>query len=293
MPGPTIATAVVALASLGGGDRALGAGVSAGPAAAQPMEDHARLRFVAPTRGLVAGDTNYLGLLFDIDPEWHIYWDGVNDSGFAPSADWTAPPGVEVGEIVWPAPKRYLGPGNVLDHIYEEQVLLLVPVEVPRDARVGQQMTFRAQVEWLVCKEMCLPGFGDVRLTLPVVAAGSDNPATEFADEFEAAWARVPLEEALHDDPRVRIHLSGTTVQVDAQGARRLSYYPQSEAARIAEPVRRGVSTDGHLRLQRSPFDRGLVSRDPVVRFVVEADFGGDEPPLLIRVDRPLSELGG
>lgn len=288
MLGPTIAAALV-LASLGSGDRAsMESGV-----VAQPTEEHARLRLVAPTRGLVAGDTNYLGLLFDIDPEWHIYWDGLNDSGFAPNADWTAPPGVEVGEIIWPAPHRYVAPGDVLDHVYEERVLLLVPVEVPRGARAGSMLTFRAQTEWLVCKDVCLPGFGDVRLTLPVVEAGSDNAPTEFAGEFEAAWARVPLDGAVLDDPRVRVRLSGSSVEIDAQGARRLSYYPQNEAARIEEPIRRGVSTNGHLRLRRSPYDRGSVSRDPVVRFVIEADFGGDEPPLIVRVERPLSELGG
>jgi thiol:disulfide interchange protein DsbD len=277
------------------------AAVAAWPvvAAAQPggrpdVEEPApaSVRLVSRHTQLVPGDTNYLGLLFDIEDGWHIYWNGINDSGFAPTAEWNAPRGVEVGPIQWHAPHRYIAPGELLDHVYEGQTLLLVPVHVPADAAPGSIMTFRATVDWLVCKEACLPGNADLRISLQVASDDLMPPETEFGDAFDASLARVPVALA-EAGGAVTIRVQPGSVEVDAPGAREVCYYPQSEAARAQDLLRRGKSTQGRLRLSLDPRNRGAVARDPVVRFVVEATYGGDEPPVLILVEEPLSELGG
>lgn len=284
-----------------GGFGAVGAavvasGAAAFPATAQPRgggpPEPAKVRLVSAEGALRPGDTNYLGLLFDIEDGWHIYWNGVNESGFAPTVAWTAPNGVEVGPILWHAPHRYIGPGNLLDHIYEGQTLLLVPVEVPADARPGSLLTFRAEVDWLVCKEACLPGYADLRITLPVADPAMDVLPTEFAGAFASSWERVPVPFS-EASSAIDVRVTRDSVEVDAPGARIVSYYPQSEAARAESLLRRGQSTERRLRLRLAPADRGAVVRDPVVRFVVEASYPGEELPVLLLVERPLSELGG
>ena len=49
--------------------------------------EHARMTLIAETDAAVPGATLWLALDFVIDDEWHIYWPGHNDSGFAPQ--WT------------------------------------------------------------------------------------------------------------------------------------------------------------------------------------------------------------
>lgn len=266
------------------------------PAGAQPTRSgppqHARVRLVAPTGALQPGETNYLGLLFDIDDGWHIYWDGVNDSGFAPTVTWTAPSGMEPGPILWHAPHRHIAPGDILDHIYEGQTLLLVPVDIPTDATPGELLTFRAQVDWLVCREVCLPGNADLRITLPIAPPGADVLPTEFADVFAASLARVPAP-WVEGESALKIRVSRGTIEVDAPEARTVSYYPQSEAARADDLLHRGQSTEQRLRLRLAPSDRGAVAADPVIRFVIEAEYPGEESPVCVLVERPLSELGG
>lgn len=269
----------------------------AGDMAGQPgrgRPEPSKVRLVSAESALRPGEMNDLGLLFDIDEGWHIYWAGVNDSGLAPSAQWVVPPGVEMGSIQWPAPHRYVAPGGILDHIYEGQVLLLVPIFVPEEA-AGQMLTFAAEVDWLVCKDSCVPGYASVRLSIPVGAisdTGGQPEVTEYSDAFEAARARLP-DEYVESDSIVKIRVARGTVEIDAPGARTVSYYPQSEASRAENLLQRGQSGEQRLRLRLAPFDRAALAKDPVIRFVVEAEYPGEESPVLVIVEKPLSELGG
>src|SRR5438270_11367645 len=38
----------------------------------------------------------HVGLLFDLEPGWHVYWTNAGDSGEPPSGKWTVPAGVTV-----------------------------------------------------------------------------------------------------------------------------------------------------------------------------------------------------
>jgi thiol:disulfide interchange protein DsbD len=50
------------------------------------------------------GDSMRLGLKFDLEPGWHIYWQNPGDSGGPPEAAWTLPPGMMATGFEWPAP---------------------------------------------------------------------------------------------------------------------------------------------------------------------------------------------
>src|ERR1700751_1961334 len=53
----------------------------------------------------------HVGRLFDLKPDWHVYWTNAGDSGEPPAVKWTLPEGVTVGPLQFPAPKRLpLGP---------------------------------------------------------------------------------------------------------------------------------------------------------------------------------------
>lgn len=269
-----------------------GAMIESQPGRGRP--EPSTVRLVSAEKALRPGEINELGLLFTIDEGWHIYWSGVNDSGLAPSASWTLPRGIEIEPIRWPAPHRYIAPGGILDHIYETQALLIVPVFIPEDA-AGTTLAFAAEVDWLVCKEACVPGYAQVRLTMPVAEIGvseGEAVATEHAAAFEAARARLP-DPYIESDSAVKVRVTRGVVEIDAPGARTVSYYPQSEAARAEDLLQRGQSGEQRLRLRLAPYDRAALAKDPVIRFVVEAEYPGEESPVLVIVEKPLSELGG
>src|SRR5689334_8947835 len=41
----------------------------------------------------------HVGLLFDLEPGWHVYWTNAGDSGEPPTMKWTLPAGVTVGPL--------------------------------------------------------------------------------------------------------------------------------------------------------------------------------------------------
>ena len=136
------------------------------------------------------GQTFWLGLRFDLIPDWHVYWRNPGDSGEAPRVAWTLPSGWQAGNIRWPVPKR-IAVGPLVNYGYEDTVTLLVPITVPPDASPQRQgIRIAADVSWLVCKEECIPQDGRIGVALTVV----DREATAQHDRFEPVRASWPVE---------------------------------------------------------------------------------------------------
>lgn len=129
-------------------------------------------QLVSEVSHVYPGETITVGLHQRIAPHWHTYWSNPGDSGTATSMDWTLPEGVVAGDIQWPAP-HYFAVGPVGNYGYENNVTLLVPITVPSTVQPGASLPLSAKVNWLVCKDICIPQQATLRLDLPVVAKGS------------------------------------------------------------------------------------------------------------------------
>jgi thiol:disulfide interchange protein DsbD len=159
------------------------------------------------------GQTLWLGLRFDLIPDWHVYWRNPGDSGEAPRVEWSLPDGWQAGEIHWPVPER-IPVGPLVNYGYEDSVTFLVPVSVPAAPAAGNGTPglIQADLSWLVCKVECIPQDGQVSLQLPVGQAG---PAS--ADRFEPVRATWPVElpgQAHYETTAsgLALHVSGTAL---------------------------------------------------------------------------------
>jgi thiol:disulfide interchange protein DsbD len=162
------------------------------PAAAQidsAPKVHARL--IAEESAVVPGQTVTVALEQDIRPGWHTYWRNPGEAGEPTEIVWTLPSGWHAGPIAWPYPKE-LPVGPLMDYGYEGRPWLLVDVTVPKDAKPGTTATLRAAVDWLVCKEICVPE--NATLTLPLtISAAPAKPDPKLAEQFAAARALLPV----------------------------------------------------------------------------------------------------
>ena len=145
---------------------------------------------MAERDALTPGDTLILGVSFTIEKDWHLYGNAANDTGYPIHVTPKLPPGYVALDLLWPAPKRHISPGDILDHVYEERVTLLLPVVVPADARIGDRVELKAHLDWLVCRDLCLPESADVAVRLPVRAIAAPNMAA--APLFAETRARLP-----------------------------------------------------------------------------------------------------
>jgi DsbC/DsbD-like thiol-disulfide interchange protein len=128
---------------------------------------HGKVELIAEENAVVPGRSLWVGLRFELEKDWHIYWVNPGDSGQPPRVQWTLPAGFRAGEIEWPSPKR-LGTASVVDYGHEDEVLLMAPIEPPANLNPGGAATLGADVQWLVCREICLPERAHLSLSLPI-----------------------------------------------------------------------------------------------------------------------------
>ncbi len=125
-------------------------------AIARPVLDELGLRDVA----------ELIAVRHRIDPHWHIYWRNPGETGL-PTRLSVKTEGVEPGEVLFPAPERFVAEGGQVSFGWDNEVVLFVPLKSPASA-----LTIESR--WLACKESCVPGRSEATL-----AAGeaADDPS--------------------------------------------------------------------------------------------------------------------
>ncbi len=159
------------------------------PPVAPATANHTRLTLLADSAAVQPRRAIRLGLLFDLDPHWHIYWINPGDSGEPPGVTWRLPTGFQAGDLEWPVPER-LSNGPLTDYGYQNTVLLMSEVRVP--AGISEpKVNFAADVHWLVCSDVCITAKTSVSLDLPVQRATSKRESRS-AGLFRAAQQALP-----------------------------------------------------------------------------------------------------
>jgi DsbC/DsbD-like thiol-disulfide interchange protein len=246
-------------------------------------------RLVCEETALEPGTTARLGILLQIAPEWHLFWDGCNDTGYPITVTPELPEGFHARPIEWPAPRRILSPGDILDHVYEGRVLLILPVDVPADLPPGADVSLGARLEWVSCHDACEIGGDSVSIRLPVVAHaanGSSNAAaagrakSESAPLFAETRARVPVgaggevaEWTWNDD----------TLVVTAPGAKWMAFYPQSACESFVDLVTDSMKEAPRLELRTRAVDGKRVP----VRGVLEIRLADSTSPRWVQLSAP------
>jgi thiol:disulfide interchange protein DsbD len=129
---------------------------------------HGTVELIARNQWIAAGHTLDLGLRFQLEKGWHIYWVNPGDSGEPPRVKWQLPAGLTAGSMEWPTPRR-LESSSIVDYGYEDAVLLIVPMHAEAGLAAQPPARLGAEVRVLVCShEMCIPGKAQLSLALPV-----------------------------------------------------------------------------------------------------------------------------
>ena len=166
-----------------------GASAFAGSSSADVAHLHVQL--VVPEAALSAGESADAGFYFKLEKGWHVYWKNAGDSGEPPRVRWTLPDGVTAGAFQFPAPKR-LPLGPLMDFGYEDEVLFPLTLDVAKSAKPGPA-TLHAKVDWLVCREVCIPGKAELEKAIPIAdhagAPGVNGPDAEI---YKRLLNRVP-----------------------------------------------------------------------------------------------------
>ena len=165
----------------------LAAGLPAFAASNSADVAHLHVQLVVPNQNLNTGTPVNAGLYFKLESGWHVYWKNAGDSGEPPHIQWTLPAGITTSAMQFPAPQR-LPLGPLMDFGYENEVLFPFTVKAAANAKPGS-VVLHAKVDWLVCREVCIPGKAELDQNVNVVSgAPVVNPSSPADQEL---WNRL------------------------------------------------------------------------------------------------------
>jgi len=259
-------------------------------------DQHVEAKLIADHSTVAPGRTFRIGVQYTIDPHWHIYWRNPGDAGTPTDFSIKKDPLLTVGPLMWPAPIRFETPGPIINFGYEERVLLWRDVTLSAEAKPGSELKLEGASDWLMCKELCIPGETTIELTLKV---GSEPAKSDAWDQFEAARAATPTshEVAAWDgsiEPlKLTAKVEGSTVSV--AGDVPVGYDPASvhlypwpgspiEAARPKSVTSGATQFSFDLPIKRL---KGAKGKEPAPIVTIVVPGLGDKPALSYDVTLP------
>lgn len=127
---------------------------------------YAEVELVSDVLSVQPGKPFFVGLHIKMDDGWHNYWENPGDSGMATRIEWQLPEGFTAGTIQWPYPKRFVDSG-LASYGYAGEEFLLTEV-MPAPTIAAKEVVVTANVSWLSCREICVPGKAVLSLPLPI-----------------------------------------------------------------------------------------------------------------------------
>jgi len=224
---------------------------------------HVRFRIISEHKELTPGSTETLGLVFTMDPQWHVYYKGAPGGGNPPSIDEASlPKGYSLGEIQWPAPKRYVAPGGIYDSVYEEEITLLVPLTVPASAAPGDKAKIGLKLNWLECSDVCVFGQGEDTKTISVGGADSKPARSPDASLIDKSRSLLPKPWPTEG---ASAELRDGVLTIQVPGAERLEFYPGPECSDIKGADLATIAKSETMTIRFEGANKDQASADGVV----------------------------
>jgi thiol:disulfide interchange protein DsbD len=194
--------------------------------------------------GVQIGKTFWLGLQLQHTSEWHTYWRNPGDSGLPTQLEFKLPPGLEVGPVLWPLPKK-LSAGTLTNYGFEGDALLAVAVKVTSSyrAQINGQLPVQLHANWLVCRLECIPQEGD--FTMQFASQSS------FAPHAQAFTTLLKQQPTQLDAPQKTARFEGDFLIASVEGlppswaGQKLTIFP-------TDPELLESSTDQHALAEQS-----------------------------------------
>jgi thiol:disulfide interchange protein len=220
-----------------------------GPVKAQ----HLTAELVTLSPSIAPGGTLQAGLVITLEEHWHVYWINAGDSGEPPKITWTLPAGITTGPMQFPIPSR-LPLGPLMDFGYEDTVAFPVLLSAAKTVKPGP-VHLDAQVNWLVCREVCIPGKAHLGLNLTVDPAATSATPARPVGALGTALTLLPKPLP----PSMRYSVVGgktdfvaTLVTGDAESDAEFYPFDQEQIVNAADQIAEVIPNGIRIRIKRS-----------------------------------------
>lgn len=191
-----------------------GLAVAAGGGAAWAGElRHSEVRLL---QGEFADGEWSAGVQIDLAEGWKTYWRMPGEAGIAPEFDWSGSRNVADVVVRWPAPGRYHdASGETVGYAHRVVFPLTVLPENP-----SEPVDLALELDYAVCKDICVPGRVELRRTLvqrPAMSSVEAALVRQFEAQVPRYWADgLAVERVLAEEtagaPVLAVELTGQAV---------------------------------------------------------------------------------
>jgi DsbC/DsbD-like thiol-disulfide interchange protein len=119
-------------------------------------------------------DEFYIGIEFDMEPGWYIYWENPGDAGIPVDFRWELPEGYTAGEPIYTTPQRFDTQG-LISFGFKDHTIILTKVTPPQTIDETEPALIRARLSWMVCKESCIIENGTAEIDIRTAKAATEK----------------------------------------------------------------------------------------------------------------------
>jgi suppressor for copper-sensitivity B len=171
--------------------------------------DQTSVRLIAARSSIGDNQDVQLGLQFKMKKGWKIYWRSPGDAGFPPSLNWQKSENLEKTDFGWPLPSRFQVSGlQTLG--YKKEVVFPITAKVKDPT---QPLKLRANLNYLVCDDICIPYKTDVSFDLP--AGTTVDRMSENYHLITQYAAKIPGDGTAHNLSIESVETTGSFTEVE------------------------------------------------------------------------------
>lgn len=205
-----------------------------------PENEHVKTELVSEVESIQPGQAFWVAVNMELDAGWHTYWRQAGETGFATSIEWQLPEGFTASSIYWPVPEKFEEEG-IVGFGYKNKAFLMVEIMPPLNLDLSKPVTLSANVEWLACKESCIPGEAKLELTLPVKETAG-NFRSQWHLVFEAARNELPQSssdwkvDAYVDNEVYGLLIEWQNNEEESKLPKSIQFFPYNSDIKLQEP---------------------------------------------------------
>ncbi|MEE8259043.1 MAG: protein-disulfide reductase DsbD domain-containing protein [Sphingomonadales bacterium] len=127
--------------------------------------DFAKARLITNVKSVPGNQEGliYLGLHIQLEPGWKTYWRTPGSAGLPPQFNWEGSENIANVKVLYPAPDRF----EIFDlHTYGYHDDVVYPILITPEIS-GAPITIKVKVNYLVCKDLCVPVSNTFELNIP------------------------------------------------------------------------------------------------------------------------------
>lgn len=152
-------------------------------------------------------------LAAEITPEngWHTYWINPGDAGLPTAFEFDLPKGFELIETKWQTPHSFPY-DEFVNYGYSKLHYVLFTFKSPKIIN-EKEINIKIKADWLVCKDVCLPGSKELAINLKVSSSKIQRNKTQQS-LFDSISSLMPVSA---DNSELRAQIDNDELKTELQ----------------------------------------------------------------------------